>query len=96
MNKKDVKMAIDILVILRKFIYEDKQFTDGLCWASRRLYHFNKLSVAQYMFFGKYLKNNRPKETVILTTFGFWWKPNIKEPRLKWIDKELKKLGHED
>lgn len=94
-NKKELVTLIKILKGLRDFIEHDPEFTDGLCWALRRLYHGSQLTVYEYHLITVYLKENKPDKTVDNVTFGFWWKPNIKETRLKWIDKQLKLLDDE-
>lgn len=94
-NKKELVTLIKILKGLRDFIEHDPEFTDGLCWALRRLYHGNQLTVYEFDLISKYLKQNKPDVIEKNITFGFWWKSNIKEPRLKWIDNQLKELGNE-
>jgi len=61
----------------------------GLC--SLNMSFFDR---EEYDVMKKYIKRNRPLTWYTIFSLGlnvYWWKPGNKKPRIKWLDKQIKK-----
>lgn len=85
MKQRTIK---ELLILLRKYIVEQDHFW-GMCGEINEMYHFELISNKEYKILTNYSKNNKPKNTFY---DYYWWKEGYKQPRLDWIDEQLKTL----
>ena len=74
----------------RKIIDKDSEDFTGMCTII--LYETDNSKHREVLY--RYLKYNVPitKRTLLNRDTGrFWWRMKDKEPRIKWIDKQIKK-----
>lgn len=85
MKERTVK---ELLILLREYIVKQYIFW-GMCAEIREMYQIELISNKEFKILESYLKNNKPKNTFY---DDFWWKEGKKQPRLDWIDEQLKNL----
>jgi hypothetical protein len=77
-------------------------FYNGLCGWATGLYNNNKITYQERKSLEKYIADNKPSMFssferficfiwVIKADSGYYWKPTHIEPRIKWINKHIKK-----
>lgn len=98
MNKKDLILLL--IETITKY-----RFT-GMCSAASHLYHSGKIDVNGYVYLKWLIKTAKPniferryycKDGVFRPysiDFAYFWTPGIKEPRIKWLNKQLDKLDY--
>lgn len=96
-----IEQKIEILEKLRKFI-ESEDFcglTDGICIAIRNPIFTDRLkfffNYKDYLeWFSEILYEERIKSLnkEFLNTFPYYWPKGEREPRIKWVDKQLEIL----
>lgn len=67
-------------------------FRDGLCHWFLCLWAHNLISDEESLLIDRYIKNNKPFLSLFRTDDYYWSMCNI-EPRIKWINKQIKKLS---
>ena len=87
---KKVKTDIELLIILRDFIVQDNDFY-GMCGSAWDLVSLRVINEHEYSILADYINERQPSPSKFWK-YGYWWKIHNKKPRLRWIDKELKKL----
>lgn len=101
-----VEQKIEILKELRDFI-DSEEFSgmiDGICLAIRTSKFKCRLqfefSYREYLlWFSDILHEERKKAAKaandmfpVRAYFPYYWKPGLKEPRIKWVNQQLEKL----
>lgn len=84
MKQRTIK---ELLILLREYIVKQYDFL-GMCSEIRDMYHIDLISSVEYDILTNYLKNNKPENI----NDNFWWIPREKQPRLDWINEQLKSL----
>lgn len=85
MKERTIK---ELLILLREYIVEQDVFL-GMCSEINEMYCLDLISNKESKILTNYLKKNRPKG---MDMFDSWWKEGDKQPRLYWIDEQLKRL----
>lgn len=92
----------ELLIILRDSLNDNSLSLGGLCILSNHLYHSKKINDKEHKFLKEYLLNNIPLTKNVIKirmsnwnftkpVYCYWWTEGHKEPRLKWLDKQIKK-----
>lgn len=90
----------ELLTVVRNSIINDKpQLILGLCWYTTLCLHEDIISREEYDILQDYYKKNVPVTYNIMvnkvfndsTKHIFWWKPGNKTPRIKYLNKHIKK-----
>ena len=94
----------ELLTIVRDELnsYEDE--FGGLCSFTFKLCIEDKITRKEYFILSSYLDDNIPftlntlRDRIITLSWsnpiiGFWWKEDAKQPRIKWLNKHIKKLS---
>lgn len=92
----------ELLVILRDYVIETDNFDSGLCIAKWDLYLEKKITLKELELLTDYLDENIPLTfNVIISRIldsdfrqpvvCHWWAVGKKEPRIKWLNKHIKK-----
>ena len=75
-------------------------FSTGLCGWCLNLLIVNQISEEEFVILKKYIKNNKPFNLFQLKYFfkhksesSFYWKPDDINPRIKWLNKHIKKTA---
>lgn len=63
----------------------------GLCWEAESMSREGLLDFSQFNELMDYLDKNAPQKRYARHK-GFWFKPGLIEPRLKWLDEQIKNL----
>lgn len=85
--------------LLELMLGHQNLFQTGLCsWASY-LYSYSVISLKESHSLRNYIKSNKPDEFSSFDTFkqnitysGYYWKMGEIQPRIVWINKQIKKL----
>jgi hypothetical protein len=78
--------------LLQVMLDNQGNFSFGLCHWCERLFWNEKITLPERNTLRTYIKNNRPW----ISYFGvsaYYWSPFKIEPRIKWINKHIKKLS---
>lgn len=94
-------MTKSINKILHTLIDNKMMFQYGLCTWGYNLVRAGLLSWKEYDIFLVYVKLNRPHMLSSLAAFksrksGFFWKDSDIVPRIKWVEKHIKKTKRKD
>lgn len=75
-----------LLIIIKKDIKKDKNFSRGICYNITKLYENKKITDLEYKIIGNFIKNSKP-----INKFNniFWWNPGDKKPRLEWLESNI-------
>lgn len=81
---------------LLELMLENKHlFRIGLCGWALDMYFTKKstekISYDEYCELLEYIEKNKPITLDSLTLDTYWWKPGDINPRIKWIEKHIKK-----
>lgn len=82
--------------LLQLMLDEQHLFRSGLCSWANDIFYKSKMSFGEKEILTDYIKNNRPSMFSSIDAFknrktSFYWKENNIEPRIKWINKHIKK-----
>ena len=100
-----MKTIKELLIIVRDNIQQDILFTDGICLETYRLHAENIIDYDEYYLLVEFLNNNTPlTKNVIIDRIlelnftkpldaTYWWKYGDKKPRIKWLNKHIKRLS---
>jgi hypothetical protein len=86
---KKERSILKLLVFLRDYIRDTDRFFNGMCLIIMRMNNQNLISLDERVLLIRYFEENKPKH--IKTSY--WWKVGDKVPRLKWLNKQIKKLS---
>lgn len=83
--------------LLELMLKNQAWFKFGLCHWARNLYYVNLITFKENQLLEDYIRDNRPSifsslEAFKYTASGYFWKMGRIEPRIKWINKHIKKL----
>jgi hypothetical protein len=87
------KIKLQSLIMARNFIPDDTNFY-GLCGVGYDLDRAGVFSIPHLQAYYAYLKEWQP-HFLKQDQYGYWWEAGDKAPRLKWLDKHIKKLQDE-
>lgn len=77
-----------LLILLLSYIKEEEEFL-GMCLSASELRDFREISHEEHLSIKEYLKNNKP---VLCMGMVYWWNRGDKEPRIEWLEKQIKLL----
>lgn len=83
-----------ILIQLKELI-KDPTYTGGMCEMLHIMYMNGNITSDEEIVLIKYLIKHRPLNSYfwfLKTLELYWWNPNKKEPRIKWLNKQIKKI----
>ena len=87
-----MKQDRSIKELLELMLEHQKLFGTGLCLWCDCLFFSNKISFSEMDKLNKYIKDNKPW-TSIFRFSAYYWSYGKIEPRIKWINKHIKKLS---
>lgn len=88
---------IAIFKLLKEEIETDDGFT-GMCMTISCLKYLDRgvnISNYDHDWLRDYVEKNKPFIWFWKSEGGYWWEIGVKEPRLKWIDKQILKIKNE-
>lgn len=91
MEKLRTIQQLRLLKKMRSLIVRDKNFY-GMCGVINDLWNTSRINVFEQGILNVFLYDRKPSLSRQYGC-GFWWKSGNKKPRLRWIDKEIKKLN---
>jgi len=95
-----MKLTRDLKELFELILENKEDFKTGLCLWVGTMYRNNKICVFEEDLLSEYIHNNRPKNLRLFLLGknyqGFYWKSGKIEPRIKWIQKQIKKLEKND
>ena len=83
-----------LLIILKDEIKNDTELWQQakfLCILCSKLRDNDLLSLKEYLKVLSYIEDREPDESK-LDSFGGWFPPLLKKPRIKWLNKQINKL----
>lgn len=87
-----MKKEREISELLELMLDHQEYFNNGLCiWINNIQWH-HYITWRESRKLRKYIKENRPKNIYWLIRYGYYWKSGDINPRIKWINKHIKKL----
>lgn len=92
-NEKILKVLK--LVLENKYRFEQN---DGICNVIRSLYINDEISISEMQVSREYMENNKPWFADLRWNWfqtAYWWRAGRTKPRVKWINKHIKKLKRE-
>ncbi len=78
--------------LLELMLEHQNLFENSLCKWIYTLYTFNIISIGEHIDLEKYIEKNRPFLTYLRFN-SYYWPIGQIEPRIKWINKHIKKLS---
>lgn len=78
----------ELLIKLRDAIQKNGLDNLGLCYAITMMYGISGMDKERMI---EYLYDHQPKTIRRLLGFDFWWRPGRVAPRIKWLNKQIKK-----
>lgn len=85
-------MEIRTIKELLEVMLNNKQiFTHGLCAWAFNLFFKDIISLEELYVLKSYIKSNRPFNFNSLVGEAYFWKSGKLEPRIKWLNKHIKK-----
>lgn len=78
--------------LLQLMLDNQDMFPDGLCWWASALYNAQYISSEEYTALKKYILENKPDHV----DTRYWWRACDIEPRIAWIEEQIKKLENEN
>jgi hypothetical protein len=90
MKERNIKELLQLMM--------DNQglFCAGLCVWTNILFYQSIISISECFILREYIKSNRPSmfssfDAFIHSIEGYYWKQGDIKPRIKWIQKHIKK-----
>jgi hypothetical protein len=83
--------------LLEVMLQNQEYFCFGLCGWTRDLYFYDKITCEEKRIMESYIDNNKPSIFSSLDSFrtqlktGYYWKSGDITPRIKWINKHIKR-----
>lgn len=75
-----------LYIVKKEFIYDNYS---GLCDVINNLRYKHIISDDEHNYVYNYIRNNKPRN--VSTDSLFWYKPHLKPPRIKWLNKHIQK-----
>lgn len=88
MNKRNTQLKV-----LKLLLDNPEMFESGMCGWVYRLHVKNKITKIELALFDELLEDSLPKRDVEEDWFS--WEPGKIEPRLKWIEEQIKIIEDE-
>jgi len=90
-NVRSIKELLQIMLDNKEL------FQSGLCYWCNNLFHLEIINHSERIILQKYIANNRPSKYSSLKAYrnrfsAYYWKREDIKPRIKWIEKHIKKL----
>lgn len=67
-------------------------FATGLCSLVTQLYHTNQITLPERRALNKFIDSNPPRN-LWSSDLGYYWKPFLWSPRLRWLNEQINKLN---
>jgi hypothetical protein len=82
--------------LLELMLENQQYFKSGLCWWIENMYRRGIITEAECDSLEYYLSQNKPitfYKILRMNTNSYWWRIGDIKPRIKWIEKHIKKLS---